>query len=1066
MQLSRFASRRLQKVQLCGPGILIVLVVLAGGIQTSESAQKSSPAKVDSEHAKQMAKGLVLFKKDVRQILVRRCVKCHGGEDVEGEFNLATRKGLLKGGSEGISVISGKAKASRLYQLIAHLKEPHMPYDKPKLPQPEIKKIAAWIDLGAPYDAPLVDVQAQARAWTTRKVPDESRQWWAFRQFQWTNPSKSKWTRTPIDGFVLARLEQRGLAPNPAASKRKLIRRAFFDLIGLPPTPEQVQAFLKDDSTDAYENLIDRLLKSEHYGERWGRHWLDVARFAESHGFEQDYDRPHAYHFRDFVIKALNQDMPYDQFVRWQLAGDEIEPSNPLAMMATGFLGAGVFPTQLTEKEFEPARYDELDDMVNTLGTAMLGLTIGCARCHDHKFDPIPSGDYYRMISTFTTTIRSNIELNLDPKTTRRALAKWEEEHHPLVAALETFEQKQLPQRFQKWLAAQLSKRPTDRRPAGPKPAWLVLDLVDYKSHGGATFTKLDDGSLLAGGNNPNFDKYTFVAHTDFKRLTAIRLEALSHPSMVKGGPGRAANGNFGLGNFTLAAEPLRGKGQTLTAKLVDPQATFQQNTGNLSIAASIDDKPKTGWAVDPQFGKDHAAVFEIADPLGFDGGTKLTFTLAFDVNNKHNIGRPRLSFSTAPRPVGLKGDSQPQAVVEALALLDKTNGKLTKPQRQKLLLWYRTTDPDWRKLNQKLQDHVKAQPKPKLTKVMVTSEGFKPIKHNADGRGFPHFYKKTYFLKRGDTGQKQGVAKPSFLQVLMAAPKNENRWQVARPKDIRTSYRRRALANWITDTEHGAGRLLARVIVNRLWQHHMGRGIVATPNDFGVQGQRPTHPELLDWLAGKLIESGWRLKPLHKLIMTSAAYMQSAEYDKANAKIDPENRWCWRYQPRRLEAEIIRDSMLAVSGQLDRRMFGPGTLDEGTKRRSIYFMIKRSKLVPMMQLFDSPEPLASVGNRPSTTIAPQALLFMNNPRVRSYARSFAQRLASAADKSLAAAVRRGYLIAVAREPTNDEFDDSIRFLHTQMESYTSDKKTNPRELALADFCQVLLSLNEFVYVE
>jgi Protein of unknown function (DUF1553) len=301
---------------------------------------------------------------------------------------------------------------------------------------------------------------------------------------------------------------------------------------------------------------------------------------------------------------------------------------------------------------------------------------------------------------------------------------------------------------------------------------------------------------------------------------------------------------------------------------------------------------------------------------------------------------------------------------------------------------------------------------------------------------------------------------------VLMLTPEREKHWQVAPPAGCKTSYRRRSLANWITDTEYGAAHLTARVIVNRLWQHHFGRGIVATPNDFGMQGARPTHPELLDWLAGELIRGGWRLKPIHKLIMTSATYMQSGQFDPADAKIDPENIWLWRRAPQRLEAELIRDSMLAVSGTLDRTLYGPGTLDEGHRRRSIYFMIKRSKLVPMMQLFDQPEPLVSVGGRPSTTIAPQALAFLNSQHIRGYAHNFAKRLLPAFDKSPTDAVRQGYQTAVGRPPDDDELSSSVAFLAAQEKSYVAAEKSDARELALADFCQVLLGLNEFVYVE
>ncbi len=352
----------------------------------------------------------------------------------------------------------------------------------------------------------------------------------------------SAWCRTPIDRFVLAALEGKGIAPAPAADRRTLIRRAYFDLIGLPPTPDEIDAFVKDAGSDdqAYSRLLDRLLDSPHFGERWARHWLDVARFAESHGFEQDYDRPHAFHYRDFVIKAFNQDMPYDQFVRWQLAGDELAPGEPLALMATGFLGAGVFPTQITANEVEKSRYDALDDMAATTGTAMLGLTVGCARCHDHKFDPIPADDYYRLVSTFTTTVRSNLDVDLHPAATKAAQAKFDAEHAPLVAARETYEREQLPSRLEQWA----KERTKDE--AEPPP-WVVLDIAEHKSAGGASFLKLSDGSLLANGSNAQFDTYTFVAETTVRGVTAIRVEAMAHSTLPKSGPGRATNGNFAL---------------------------------------------------------------------------------------------------------------------------------------------------------------------------------------------------------------------------------------------------------------------------------------------------------------------------------------------------------------------------------------------------------------------------------------------------------------------------------------------------------------------------------------
>ena len=1005
-----------------------------------------------------MAKGLAIFKSDVRAALKQHCVKCHGGDKTRGDLDLTTRAGLLKGGDEGVSVVPGKAKDSLLVKLIKHAEKPYMPAKKPKLPSSLIEKIVQWIDFGAPYDKPLIE---NAVAKKGMQVTDDDRQFWSFQPLK--RPAvpavkKAKWTHNAIDRFVLRKLEEAKLAPNGPADSRALIRRVYFDLIGMPPSPKEVEDFVKlasSNSNAALEKVVDRLLASPKYGERWGRHWLDVARFAESHGFEQDYNRNFAFHYRDFVIQALNADMPYDQFVKWQLAGDEFAPDNPLAMKATGFLGAGVFPTQLTEKEFESARYDELDDMANTTGTAMLGMTIGCARCHDHKFDPIPVRDYYRFVNTFATTIRSEIDLPVTGDLTA-ALAKWDKEHAPLTAALAKHEKDELPKRFAAW-----AKNPPAS--ALKKQDWMILDHLQPKSLDGATFAKQADGSFIVGGKNPANDRWVLTAEVAATGLNAIRIEALTDKSMKRNGPGRAGNGNFALSDIRVFATPKKG-GKRVAVKLVSPKATHQQNTGGLSVASSIDgDKRKSGWAVDAGgIGKPQAAVFEFAAPVGFEGGTVLTVEMDFFVNTSHTIGRPRLAVTAAPKPVAIKGNSSAASLATLLAAVKQAGGvdKLDAKKRAELLKIYRAQDAQWNQLNAKVQQHLAAKPKPKMEKVQVTSEGFKPTKHHADGRGFPHFYRKTYFLKRGDANQKDGEASQGFLQVLMRSGKTEKSWQVAAPEGWRTSYRRRSLANWITDTEHGAGHLLARVIVNRLWQHHLGRGIVNTPNDFGLQGELPTHPQLLDWLASELIANGWRLKPLHKQIVMSATYRQSAAHDDTKMKIDPQNKLYWRRTPARLQAEVIRDSILKISGLLDERMFGAGTLDERMKRRSIYFMIKRSKLIPSMQLFDSPEPLVSQGSRPATIIAPQALHFMNNGQVREAATALAKQLEKVPDT--AAAVTLGYQTVLGRAPTAKEQRSISAFIGAQQKSYPN----NGRQLALADFAQVLFGLNEFIYVE
>jgi mono/diheme cytochrome c family protein len=1016
----------------------------------------AAPPDLTPKHAEEMARSQELFTRQVRKLFLDKCLKCHGGDKTKGELDLATREGLLKGGSHGPAVVVGKGKGSRLYKMIAHEEDPPMPANAPKLSDEQIASVAAWIDLGAAYDKPLIE-KAAATAKKALTVTDEDRLFWSFQPLRPVTPPPMKdeaWVRTFIDRFVLARLEEKGIAPNPTVERRRLIRRAYFDLIGLPPPAAEVEAFVNDPAPDAYDRLIDRLLDDPHFGERWARHWLDIARFAESHGFEHDYDRPNAYHYRDFVIKAFNRDLPYDTFVKWQLAGDEYEPHNPLALMATGFLAAGVHSTQITKNQVEKERYDELDDMARTTGTAMLGLTIGCARCHDHKYDPIPTKDYYRLLATFTTTVRSDYEIDLDPAGYRLAKAKFDAEHARVAEPLQRFEKVELPGALDRWLATR-GQEPV-------RPRWTVLDLVETKSKGEATWTRLDDGSYLAGGKNPDFDTYTFVAHTQQRGITAVRLDALAHPSFVKGGPGRAGNGNFALSDFRVTAAPLAGSGQPVAVKLVNPRATFEQK--GLPVAAAIDADKKSAWAVDPQFGKDHAAVFEVEGDLGFEGGMVLTFTLEFNNNNGHNIGRPRLSVSTEPRPVGLDGDVLPLKVAEAFAALDKDPAfKPSDEQRTALLTWYRTRDAKWMELNKVVEEHAKGAPKPTLTKALISSEGVAAVRLHTQGGDF---LEQTHFLKRGDPNQKDGVAEPGYLQVLMRSPDQEKHWQVPPPPDWRTSYRRRALAEWITDVDGGAGHLLARVIVNRLWQHHLGRGLVATPSDFGQQGERPTHPELLDWLAGELIRNGWRLKPIHKLIMTSAVYMQGGEFDKQRAAVDAENRLLWRRAPRRLEAEVIRDSLLAVSGSLDPRMFGPGTLDVSQKRRSIYFFVKRSQLVPTMVLFDAPDALLGLEQRSSTTIAPQALMLMNNAIVRGYADGFARRIAPAEGKSLDEAVRSGYQVALGRQPSERELAESVQFVRQQMESYKVEQKKEAQQLALGDFCQVLMSLNEFVYVD
>ncbi len=1013
--------------------IVACLATLLGLVATTPGSQK-----LDPDHVAKMAKGTDLFKSSVRGILQAKCVKCHSGDRIEGEFDMGTHETLLKGGARGAGLVPGDHKKSLLWQLTAHEKEPHMPHERAKLPVTDIAKIAEWIDLGAPYDKPFVE---ESDAWTRKVIAPELKKHWAYLPLREAR-NVHRETANPIDGFLRAKLEAAGLKPNAPDDKRTLIRRVYLDLIGLPPTPEQVEAFLADDSPAAFEKVVEGLLASAHFGEKQARHWLDLVRFAESHGFEHDYDRPTAYHYRDFVIKAINQDLPFDTFTKWQIAGDELAPNNPLAMMATGYLAAGVHSTQITKNEVEKHRYDELDDIVGNIGTTFLGLTVGCARCHDHKYDAFPARDYYRMLSAFTTVVRSEVELDLDPAGYQKARTAFETEHQKFIAAVMAYENEQLPERFLAW-----------EKTRGDKALsfdWITPVVGTLKSAGGATLTPQPDGSILVHGKNPTTETLTLEFTTKQRDIRSLRLEALADSALVKRGPGRATNGNFALSDLRVTIQPQANPDAAPTAvKLTNPRASFEQKS--LPVAAAIDDNPTTAWAVDPQLGKDQAAAFSFEKPIGFPEGTRFTITLSFNNNTGHGMGKPRVALSTAEKP-----ELMVHAVTEATRLaLSTPAATRTAEQTALAVKWFAPQDAEYQKLVKAEREHLAKAPKPNVVKALVSTEGLPAVKLHTQG---DDFLKQTHFLRRGDANQKSGVAPVSFLQVLMPNPEAQSKWVKPAPAGSRTSFQRAAFADWMTDCIDGAGQLLARVIVNRLWQHHFGRGIVNSVSDFGVRGDPPSHPELLDFLASELIRGGWKLKPIHKLMVTSAAYQQSSQRDEAKAKLDPENKLVWRQPVRRLSAEVIRDSILAVSGKLNTTMYGPGHLSEESPRRSIYFTMKRSKLIPALVVFDAPDGTVGVGDRPTTTIAPQALHLMNNPHVRGAAHGFARRVLGDGKIGNAEAVKQAYLLALCRPPTASEQTEGVAFL--------TGKTGEARQIALADFCQVLFCLNEFVYTD
>ena len=476
----------------------------------------------------------------LRDVLVHRCAGCHGAGSTshEGGLDLSTRDTLLAGGGRGPAVVPGRAAESLLYRLAAKLEEPHMPEEGDPLPADVLARLAEWIDRGAPYDRPLIEAGDRG-PWTERTIDPRVRRSWPFTPLAAVAVPPAAdpdgWCRTPIDRFILARLRQAGLAPAPMADRRTLRRRLAADLTGLPATPTEIRAFLDDQREDAVAEVVDDLLSRPTFGERQAQHWLDIARYAESFGYEQDYDRPHAHTYRDFVVSAFHDDLPFDTFLRWQIAGDELAPDIPAARIATGFLAAGAFPTQLTEKEFESARSGELDDIVSTIGTAMLGLTVGCARCHDHKFDPLPQADYYRLAATFTATVRSNAEIAIAPERHALAVAAWQAELDRAVAARRRIEEEELPARFDAWIAAW---QPAE---AGSAPDWRPGRLVAVTSRAGTPLTAQADGSFLAAGAPANDDTYTFTLDFPSEPLVSLRIDALADPSLPRGGPGRVA---------------------------------------------------------------------------------------------------------------------------------------------------------------------------------------------------------------------------------------------------------------------------------------------------------------------------------------------------------------------------------------------------------------------------------------------------------------------------------------------------------------------------------------------
>ena len=820
----------------------------------------------------------VSFSKDIQPIFQASCWTCHGATVQSSQLDLRSRESALKGGEHGVVLVPGKAEGSRLYRRVAGLDSPRMPMNG-KLTPEQIEAIKLWIDRGAQWDA-----VAEGK-------------WWAFQKLVRRDAPVTpveRMNRNPVDAFLMKAMQAQGVKPAPPADRHTLLRRAYMDLIGLPPTVAQADEFLNDKSPDAWGKLIDRLLASPQYGERWGRHWLDVARYADSNGFEHDFDRPNAWRYRDYVIRSFNQDKPYNQFLREQIAGDELDRVTNDSLIATGFLRSYA-KVGYREKDNPEFRYEYLDDMIATIGRGILGVTVQCARCHDHKFDPIPQTDYYHMQASLFGAV---------------------EVDHPLTS-------------------------PEEAHAYEAKTA-------DINARVNAVRQKIRDLE----------EPY---------RNTLLPAKYKKFPQNVQ--------------DAIAVPEAQRTPGQQLLASQV---------IRTVSVS--------------------NAEIERIMKPEDLAEKRRLDAQIAA-------INKER------PKPIPLA--------------MGMTDGD------------YRFTP-----------DGPGDEPAPGKGVKREAIEG--SYLHTGPGR---YQAPPSYLLIRGDVNSRGPEMKPGFVSAITYG----NPPVELPPASGRTSGRRLALAEWLVSPENP---LTARVIVNRVWHHHFGRGIVETLDNFGKMGELPTNPELLDWLAIEFMNRGWSIKQMHRVLMTSEAYQMTSQFnDASNIAKDPDDRLCWRFRIQRLDAEILRDSILAVSGTLNTEMFGkpvfpklPREILAQTKegiwldredgpevwRRSVYIYRKRGLPFPLLDVFDLPNQNISCGARNVSTVPTQALALMNDEFVVRQAQLFANRLEEAAPGDPQKQVELGYRLAVSRPPDSEERKLALDFLAAHK---------------LADFAHVLLNLNEFLYV-
>lgn len=963
------------------------------------------------------------FDRDVRPIITIRCLKCHGPDEPEAGLNLTSRQSALDAGA----IAPGRAVDSSLLDRVTSEDEStRMPPEGEPLSPTQIETLTRWIESGADWPGHWAYKALELPA-----VP------------QPTSAELREWCLTPIDAFIAEGLEDAGLAPSPRADRLTLLRRASFDLRGLPPTPEEVDAFLNDDSPDAWERSIDRLLASPHYGERWARHWMDLVHFAETHGHDQDRPREHAWPYRDYLIRSFNADKPYGQFVAEQIAGDVIDPFNPDAIVATGFLASGPWDESSLRDiredsiDREIGRYLDRDDIVTTVMSTFASTSVHCARCHDHKFDPITQDEYYGLQAVFAGTDKANRPFDADPQVAARRSELQQQRDALANAFAENPDSLWTPD-----IATEITA--WEERLASESVLWRPLQYDSFTSQQGATLRLLDDASVLAEGTRPDTDVYIVEGRTPLTRVTAIRLDVLIDESLPQQGPGRQDNGNLHLNEFH-AFQILNGNVDAPTELAL--QAPFADwNQDGWAIEAAVDRNDTTAWGIFPQVSKSHFAVFPLETIEAESESVALRIELHQIHGAGHLIGRFRLSVTDAPHEQLCSSSDIPFAVAEILTV---DRNARSPEQLAGLAHWY---------LIRQIETELAALPPQQL--VYSGTSRF-----DADGTFRPAPAPRTiHVLHRGLISDPLHEAQPGALSCL-----EELSGTLAIDALDNEGERRRGLALWLSDHHNP---LVWRSIANRVWQWHFGQGLVDTPNDFGQMGSSPTHPELLDWLAVTLQESNGSLKELHRLILTSAVYQQTSNSRDDAEVVDAGNRYLWRMNRQRLDAESFRDALLVASGTLDATMGGPSERqfiqtpgvhvtpvvdyqnfdvdDPANYRRSVYRFIFRTIPDPFMEALDCPDASQLTPQRNVSLTALQALATLNDKFVVRQSELLAERLLEEhadLEQQITAAYRRLF----GRVPEPDE----LMAVRQYAEQH-----------GLANACRFLFNTNEFLFVD